>query len=101
MLSEIKLYLPIFTGTATLNIRQNKFIAVRVIIYFFLTSLLNVILGITLGLVLNPGGVPVEAKAANTLQAEKLTLLDGLLDVGRWVQKFLNSYLPIYSYIPN
>lgn len=72
-----------FTGTATLNISQNKFIAVRVIIYFFLTSLLNVILGVTLGLVLNPGGVPVETKAMSSLPAEKLTLLDGLLDVGR------------------
>lgn len=40
-------------------------------------------LGITLGLVLNPGGVSVETKATSSLQAEKLTLLDGLLDVGR------------------
>ncbi|KAK7590794.1 hypothetical protein V9T40_002407 [Parthenolecanium corni] len=73
----------IIVGTATLNISHNKFIAVRVIIYFFLTSLLNVMLGITLGLVLNPGGVSVETKATSSLQAEKLTLLDGLLDVGR------------------
>ncbi len=72
-----------FTGTATLNISQNKFVALRVIGYFFLTSLFNVILGLALGLTLNPGGIVVDEKPKASLSADKLTLLDGLLDVGR------------------
>lgn len=73
----------IIVGTATLNISQNKFVAIRVIVYFFLTSFLNVLLGIMLGLLLDPGQVSVNSKSKLSLPTDKLTLLDGLLDVGR------------------
>jgi len=87
------------TGTATLNISQNKYVALRVIVYFFLTSLLNVVLGIALGLILNPGRVSVNEKpspSSVSTDADKLTILDGLLDVGRYLKVYrLQFYIRV------
>ncbi|XKL63707.1 hypothetical protein PGB90_006071 [Kerria lacca] len=74
----------VIIGTTRLNISQNKNIALRVIIFFFLTTLFNVILGISLGLILNPGGMSTQLESSHTaLTTQKLSLLDSLLDVGR------------------
>lgn len=40
-----------------------------------------------LGLLLDPGQVSVNSKSKLSLPTDKLTLLDGLLDVGRFVSQ--------------
>ncbi|XP_065224245.1 excitatory amino acid transporter 2 [Planococcus citri] len=75
----------IILGSATLNLKSNKFVAVRVIVFFFLTALLNASLGITLGLLFKPGRTDIAAggiEKASTVQ-DTVSILDGLLDVGR------------------
>lgn len=73
----------LIVGTATLNIKKNGRIAFRTIGYFFFTSLINVILGITLALIIHPGNPEVKFNAGNAPSIKQINILDGFLDMGR------------------
>ncbi|KAI5751902.1 hypothetical protein M8J77_011930 [Diaphorina citri] len=73
----------LIVGTATLNIRKNGKIAFRTIAYFFFTSLINVILGITLALVIHPGNPEVKFNAGKAPAIKQINIMDGFLDMGR------------------
>ncbi|KAF6208181.1 hypothetical protein GE061_016633 [Apolygus lucorum] len=71
-------------GTATLNISKNGRIAVRTMTYFFVTSLINVTLGITLVLLIHPGDPSVKFNSTvQTQEVSPVKPLDGFLDMGR------------------
>ncbi|XP_014259374.1 excitatory amino acid transporter 2 isoform X3 [Cimex lectularius] len=71
-------------GTATLNIKKNGKIAVRTLLYFILTSLLNVLLAVMLTTLIHPGDPHL--KQNSTIDQTKLNAikpLDSFLDMGR------------------
>lgn len=76
----------LFPGAANLDISKNRKIAIRTITYFVLTSVFNVVLGITLGLVVQPGQYITrkENKIVSDYKPPKnITFMDGFLDMGR------------------
>uniref|UniRef100_A0A8D8QCT6 Amino acid transporter n=1 Tax=Cacopsylla melanoneura TaxID=428564 RepID=A0A8D8QCT6_9HEMI len=73
----------LIVGTATLDIKRNGKIAVRTLIYFFVTSVINVILGITLALLIHPGNPEVKFNAGKAPNIKQINILDGFLDMGR------------------
>ncbi|CAG0894015.1 unnamed protein product [Cyprideis torosa] len=71
-----------FLGAASLNAKIGGKIAVRTIVYFLSTSLLNAILGAFLAIAINPGMDAVdEVKADNS--DRKADILDSFMDLGR------------------
>lgn len=71
-------------GSASLNASLSGKIVLRTLIYFFLTSLMNAILGIFLAITIRPGNVSIDA---SLLKARKgggsSRMMDSLLDLGR------------------
>lgn len=63
-------------------------IAVRTLVYFILTSLLNAILGVILVLLIHPGDSGLKESIAPSTQARAVNILDSLLDLGRYSQFF-------------
>ncbi|XP_066594060.1 excitatory amino acid transporter isoform X1 [Prorops nasuta] len=73
----------LISGSASLNARMNGMIAVRTLVYFILTSLLNAILGVILVLIIHPGNPGIRESIAPSTQARAVNILDSLLDLGR------------------
>lgn len=70
-------------GSASLNARMNGMIAVRTLVYFILTSLLNAVLGVALVLVIHPGNPGIRESITSSHHARAVNILDSLLDLGR------------------
>jgi len=72
-------------GAANLDISKNGNVAVRTIVYFVLTSVFNVCLGLTLGLLVKPGNLDLLSTNTTTsfTGPKKLNVMDGFLDMGR------------------
>ncbi|XP_050526465.1 excitatory amino acid transporter 2 isoform X2 [Daktulosphaira vitifoliae] len=72
-------------GAANLDISKNGKVAVRTIVYFVLTSVFNVCLGLTLGLLVRPGNPDLRAttNATSFSGPKKMHIMDGFLDMGR------------------
>ncbi|XP_018575259.1 excitatory amino acid transporter isoform X2 [Anoplophora glabripennis] len=71
-------------GSASLNARLNGRIALRTLLYFFCTSVVNAVLGVALVLIIHPGDTglkPVLKEETELTRAS--TVLDSLLDLGR------------------
>lgn len=62
---------------------MNGKIAVRTLVYFILTSLLNAILGVALALLIHPGNSGMKDSIAPSTHARAVNILDSLLDLGR------------------
>lgn len=62
---------------------MNGKIAVRTLVYFILTSLLNAILGVALALLIHPGNSGMKDSNAISTHARAVNILDSLLDLGR------------------
>lgn len=79
----------IIIGTASLNISKNKRVAIRTLVYFVLTSILNVIFGISLALIMQPGNPSSFGSNETTVNnlakpnIQQTTFVDGFLDMGR------------------
>ncbi|KAJ8676740.1 hypothetical protein QAD02_012527, partial [Eretmocerus hayati] len=73
----------LISGSASLNAKMNGMIAVRTLVYFILTSLLNAILGVTLVLLIHPGNPDLRDSIAPLEQLRTVNILDSLLDLGR------------------
>ncbi|XP_018900583.2 excitatory amino acid transporter 2 isoform X2 [Bemisia tabaci] len=70
-------------GTASLNIQKNGKIAVRTIVYFTVTTFINVAMGIILVLLIHPGDPSRKAQVSKQFDSNQQDVLDGLLDIGR------------------
>lgn len=76
----------IIAGAANLDISKNGNVAVRTIVYFVLTSVFNVCLGLTLGLIVHPGSPDLRPKNMTSFSGpKKMNAIDGFLDMGKWV----------------
>ncbi|KMR05172.1 excitatory amino acid transporter [Lasius niger] len=73
----------LISGSASLNARMNGMIAVRTLVYFILTSLLNAVLGVVLVLVIHPGNPGIRESIGPSHHARAVNILDSLLDLGR------------------
>lgn len=73
----------LITATASANIRTNGRIAVRTLIYFALTTFLNVLLGISLVLIIHPGITGMDQNSQPVSSNNALSLMDNFLDLGR------------------
>ncbi|XP_012253588.2 excitatory amino acid transporter isoform X1 [Athalia rosae] len=73
----------LISGSASLNARMNGKIAVRTLVYFILTSLLNAILGVALVLVIHPGDPGLRDSSLPSSHARVVNIMDSLLDLGR------------------
>ncbi|XP_076655750.1 excitatory amino acid transporter 2 isoform X2 [Halictus rubicundus] len=73
----------LISGSASLNARMNGMIAVRTLVYFILTSLLNAILGVILVLLIHPGNPGIRKSKATSQNGRAVNILDSLLDLGR------------------
>ncbi|XP_049823798.1 excitatory amino acid transporter isoform X2 [Aethina tumida] len=72
-------------GSASLNARLNGRIALRTLIYFFLTSVINAVLGVMLAVLIHPGdpGLKPLDDTHTTNSRKSVSVLDSLLDLGR------------------
>lgn len=73
----------LIAGSASLNARMNGRIALRTLIYFASTSLLNASLGIALVLLIHPGDPNLHNGVDHSADRRAVNLLDSLLDLGR------------------
>jgi Na+/H+-dicarboxylate symporter len=55
------------------------------LVYFVLTSLINAILGTVLALSIHPGDPHRKVVSGEEKISRKVRILDGFLDLGRWV----------------
>jgi len=71
-------------GAANLDISKNGNVAVRTIVYFVLTSVFNVCLGLTLGLLVHPGSPDLRLTNTTSFSGpKKMNVMDGFLDMGK------------------
>ena len=61
-------------------------IAVRTLVYFILTSLINAILGVGLVLFIHPGNPGLRESIAPLTEGRAVNILDSLLDLGRYIK---------------
>ncbi|XP_033326511.1 excitatory amino acid transporter 2 isoform X2 [Megalopta genalis] len=73
----------LISGSASLNARMNGMIAVRTLVYFILTSLMNAVLGVILVLLIHPGNPGIRKSMATSHNGRAVNILDSLLDLGR------------------
>ncbi|XP_034174029.2 excitatory amino acid transporter 2 isoform X3 [Osmia lignaria lignaria] len=73
----------LISGSASLNARMNGMIAVRTLVYFILTSLLNAVLGVVLVLLIHPGNPGIRKSMTTSHSGRAVNILDSLLDLGR------------------
>lgn len=74
----------IISGTASLNVQKNGKIAIRTLAYFFSTSLLNVVLGTSLALLMQPGTASYKSSERKPpSHRPQISVQDGFLDIGR------------------
>ncbi|CAL7934650.1 unnamed protein product [Xylocopa violacea] len=73
----------LISGSASLNARMNGMIAVRTLVYFILTSLLNAVLGVVLVLLIHPGNPGIRKSITTSHSGRAVNILDSLLDLGR------------------
>lgn len=80
----------LIAGTSSINASLNGKIAMRTLIYFLLTSLLNTIIGVTLGTVIHPGDPSVLKKQPTPMPStrQQSSALDSILDLGRSVENY-------------
>jgi Na+/H+-dicarboxylate symporter len=64
---------------------MNGKIAVRMLVYFIVTSLINAILGTVLALSIHPGDPHGKVVLREDNSGRKARILDAVLDLGRWV----------------
>lgn len=78
----------LLSGAANLDISKNGNVAIRTIVYFVLTSIFNVCLGLTLGLLVHPGdpGLRNAYASSSFTGPKKMNVMDGFLDMGRYVK---------------
>ncbi|CAD1470846.1 unnamed protein product, partial [Heterotrigona itama] len=72
----------LISGSASLNARMNGMIAVRTLVYFILSSLLNAVLGVVLVLLIHPGNPGIRKSIATSHSGRAVNILDSLLDLG-------------------
>lgn len=71
-------------GSASLNARLNGRIALRTLVYFFCTSVINAVLGVALALIVHPGDAGLKTSSKEEAEPAKAgSVLDSLLDLGR------------------
>ncbi|XP_060865225.1 excitatory amino acid transporter isoform X1 [Metopolophium dirhodum] len=71
-------------GAANLDISKNGNVAIRTIVYFVLTSVFNVCLGLTLGLLVHPGSPDLRYTNTTSFSGpKKMNVMDGFLDMGK------------------
>ncbi|XP_043528397.1 excitatory amino acid transporter-like, partial [Frieseomelitta varia] len=73
----------LISGSASLNARMNGMIAVRTLVYFILSSLLNAVLGVVLVLLIHPGNPGIRKSIPTSHSGRAVNILDSLLDLGR------------------
>ncbi|XP_005186358.1 excitatory amino acid transporter isoform X2 [Musca domestica] len=73
----------LIAGSASLNARMNGKIALRTLVYFATTSLMNAALGIALVLLIHPGDPDLHNTIDRSTDKRAVNLLDSLLDLGR------------------
>ncbi|XP_075153663.1 excitatory amino acid transporter 2 isoform X2 [Haematobia irritans] len=73
----------LIAGSASLNARMNGKIALRTLVYFASTSLMNAALGIALVLLIHPGDPDLHNSTDRSTDKRAVNLLDSLLDLGR------------------
>lgn len=73
----------LITATAGANLRTNRPIAVRTLIYFVFTTFLNALLGICLALLIHPGMTGVDQNPKPVTNNKTISLMDSFLDLGR------------------
>jgi L-cystine uptake protein TcyP (sodium:dicarboxylate symporter family) len=73
----------ITAGSTRLNASMNGKIAIRTLVYFFLTSLTNAILGTFLVLSIHPGDPLNKGGLREESVDREVHILDGILDLGR------------------
>ncbi|XP_034945744.1 excitatory amino acid transporter [Chelonus insularis] len=73
----------LISGSASLNAKMNGKIAVRTLVYFIFTSLLNAILGVALSLLIHPGNYDMKDLTTASTSTRAVNILDSLLDLGR------------------
>ncbi|XP_073827279.1 excitatory amino acid transporter 2 isoform X2 [Musca autumnalis] len=73
----------LIAGSASLNARMNGKIALRTLVYFATTSLMNAALGIALVLLIHPGDPDLHNNIDRSTDKRAVNLLDSLLDLGR------------------
>ena len=73
----------LIAGSASLNARMNGKIALRTLVYFATTSLLNAALGIALVMLIHPGDPDLHNTTDRSTDKRAVNLLDSLLDLGR------------------
>ncbi|XP_065357744.1 excitatory amino acid transporter isoform X1 [Calliphora vicina] len=73
----------LIAGSASLNARMNGKIALRTLVYFASTSLLNAALGIALVMLIHPGDPDLHNTTDRSTDKRAVNLLDSLLDLGR------------------
>lgn len=72
-------------GSASLNATISGKIVLRTLIYFFVTSLTNAVLGIFLVTAIQPGNVQMESAIRHAQIGTGSKMIDSLLDLGRYV----------------
>jgi len=75
-------------GSASLDIKSNRMIAVRTFTYFLITSFFNTILGVILAVAIHPGSAAQKqdrtlVDPGKHLHGPQNTLLDNMFDLGR------------------
>ncbi|XP_067009599.2 excitatory amino acid transporter isoform X2 [Anabrus simplex] len=73
----------LISGAARLNASMNGKIAVRTLVYFLLTSLLNAVLGTALVLLIHPGDPVARSVLPVGADDREVRILDSFLDLGR------------------
>lgn len=78
----------LIAGTSSINASLNGKIAMRTLIYFLLTSLLNTMIGVTLGTLIHPGDPSLLKKQPTPVPStrQQSSPLDSILDLGRSVE---------------
>lgn len=67
-----------------MNIKENKQIAVYTIVIFFILSLVNVALGMSMAMLIPASGSPEDGSQPIPVKAEDgADMIDGFLDIGR------------------
>lgn len=91
----------LIAGSASLNARMSGKIAVRTLLYFILTSMFNAFLGISLAMLIHPGQPDLKDDSIATFENKRdHSILDSLLDIGRFVQFlfFLSSNFNAFQF---
>lgn len=73
----------LITATASVNVRTNGRIAIRTLVYFALTKLFNVFLGLCIVLLIHPGKTELHQNEDSVINTKAVSVMDNFLDLGR------------------